>query len=89
MAAAAGMPTTVHISGGFGFMYMLHFASYIEDVGLYQEYKRGIERYNDWLNSPLKVEDGAITVPEGPGVGIRDIGDLLKGSEPVVGLQYY
>ena len=86
MAAVAGMPTTVHISGGFGFMYMLHFASYIQDVGLYQEYKKGIERYNNWLNSPLKVENGAITVPEGPGVGIRDMGDLLEGAEPVVGL---
>lgn len=73
MAAVAGMPTTVHISGGFGFIYMLHFASYIQNVGLYQEYKKGIERYNNWLNLPLKVEDGDITVPEGPGSGIRDV----------------
>ena len=27
MAAVADMPTTVHISGGFGFIYMLIFAS--------------------------------------------------------------
>lgn len=86
MAAVAGMPTTVHISGGFGFIYMLHFASYIQDVGLYQEYKKGIERYNNWLNLPLKVEDGAITVPEGPGSGIRDVEYLLKGAEPMVSL---
>lgn len=83
MAAVAGMPTTVHISGGFGFMYMLHFASYIKDVGLYQEYKKGIEKYNDWLNAPLEVENGAITIPEGPGVGIANMEDLLKGAEPV------
>ncbi|MFC1712592.1 mandelate racemase/muconate lactonizing enzyme family protein [Candidatus Poribacteria bacterium] len=87
MAAVAGMPTTVHISGGFGFMYMLHFASYIQDVGLYQEYKKGIGKYNDWLNSPLKVENGAMTVPEGPGVGIVDMAHLLKEAEPVMGLQ--
>jgi|ETNmetMinimDraft_25_1059894.scaffolds.fasta_scaffold03317_2 L-alanine-DL-glutamate epimerase-like enolase superfamily enzyme len=86
MAAVAGMPTTVHISGGFGFIYMLHFASYIQDVGLYQEYKKGIERYNNWLNLPLKVEDGAITVPEGSGSGIRDLEYLLKRAEPVEGL---
>jgi L-alanine-DL-glutamate epimerase-like enolase superfamily enzyme len=86
MAAVARMPTTVHISGGFGFVYMLHFASYIQDVGLYQEYKKGIERYNNWLNSPLKVENGAITVPEGPGVGIKDMEYLLKGAQPVMGL---
>ena len=83
MAAVAGMPTTVHISGGFGFIYMLHFASYIQDVGLYQEYKKGMEAYNHWLNSPLAIENGAITVPEGPGVGIADIKVLLRGAKPV------
>jgi L-alanine-DL-glutamate epimerase-like enolase superfamily enzyme len=45
MAAAAGMPTTVHISGGFGFVYMLHFASCTPDIGRYQEYKEEIDRY--------------------------------------------
>ena len=83
MAAVAGMPTTVHISGGFG--------SYICSIlppiyRLYQEYKKGIERYNNWLNLPLKVEDGAITVPAGPGSGIRDVEYLLKEAEPMVSL---
>ena len=79
MAALAKMPTTVHISGGFGFAYMLHFASCINDIGKYQEYKRGIEKYNSWFAKPLEVSDGKMTVPEGPGVGIRDIAGLLKG----------
>jgi L-alanine-DL-glutamate epimerase-like enolase superfamily enzyme len=83
MAAAAGMPTTVHISGGFGFMYMLHFASFIQDVGQFQEYKQGIEAYNDWLISPLTIKDGAISIPEGPGVGIADLKHLLKGAKPI------
>ena len=87
MAAVAGMPTTVHISGGFGFVYMLHFASYIKDVGLYQEYKKGVEKYGNWFSSPFEVKDGAITIPEGPGVGITNIGDLLKGAEPVAGFR--
>jgi len=84
MAALAGMPTTVHISGGFGFIYMLHFASFTPDIGLYQEYKRNIERYADWFDPPLKINDGAITVPRGPGVGIRDIAGLLKDAKPAV-----
>jgi len=84
MAALAGMPTTVHISGGFGFAYMLHFASYTPDIGLYQEYKRGIERYSNWFDPPLQVNNGAITVPKGPGVGITDIGELLKGAKVVM-----
>jgi L-alanine-DL-glutamate epimerase-like enolase superfamily enzyme len=33
MADVAQMPTTAHISGGFGFVYMLHFASSIRDPG--------------------------------------------------------
>jgi L-alanine-DL-glutamate epimerase-like enolase superfamily enzyme len=78
MAAVAGMPTTVHISGGFGFVYMLHFASFTPDIGLYQEYKRNIERYADWFDPSLKINGGAITVPQGPGVGIKDIASLLE-----------
>lgn len=83
MAALAGMPTTVHISGGFGFVYMLHFASFTPDIGAYQEYKKGTERYSNWFDPPLEIKDGSITVPKGPGVGIKDIVELLKGAKPV------
>ena len=83
MAALAGMPTTVHISGGFGFVYMLHFASYTPDIGLYQEYKRGIERMAQWFDPHLSIKDGALSVPSGPGVGIVDPEDLLKDAVPV------
>ena len=84
MAALKGMPTTVHISGGLGFVYMLHFASCTPDIGLYQEYKKGTEKYSNWFDPPLESRDGAITVPAGPGVGITNIRDLLKDAEPVV-----
>jgi L-alanine-DL-glutamate epimerase-like enolase superfamily enzyme len=84
MAGLAGMPTTVHISGGFGFIYMLHFASYTPEIGLYQEYKRGIEKYLDWFDPSLKISNGAITVPKGPGVGITDIAGVLKDAKPAV-----
>ena len=83
MAALAGIPTTAHISGGFGFVYMLHFASCTPDVGAYQEYKQGIERYREWFSPPLETKDGALTVPSGPGVGITDVGEVLKGAEHV------
>ena len=83
MAAVAGMPTTVHISGGFGFIYMLHFASCTPDIGAYQEYKQGIEKYGGWFSPGLEVKNGALTVPAGPGVGIADIGELLKGAKHV------
>jgi L-alanine-DL-glutamate epimerase-like enolase superfamily enzyme len=83
MAQLMGMPTTVHISGGFGFVYMLHFASCTPDIGQYQEYKQGIEKYNQWLTSPLTVKDGAISIPIGPGVGIASPRELLAGARPV------
>jgi L-alanine-DL-glutamate epimerase-like enolase superfamily enzyme len=83
MAEAARMPTTVHISGGFGFVYMLHFASCVRDVGRYQEYKLGTEKYANWFDPPITVKDGKMTVPSGPGVGIKDIKGLLKGAVEV------
>jgi L-alanine-DL-glutamate epimerase-like enolase superfamily enzyme len=80
MAALAKMPTTVHISGGFGFVYMLHFASTVPDIGRYQEYKLNLERYADWFEPKLQIKNGALTVPQGPGVGIKDIKSVLKGA---------
>ncbi|HEX6739380.1 MAG TPA: mandelate racemase/muconate lactonizing enzyme family protein [Vicinamibacteria bacterium] len=80
MAALAGMPTTVHISGGFGFVYMLHFASCVPDIGRYQEYKLGLGVYGGWIDPPIRVKDGKMTVPSGPGVGIKDLKALLHGA---------
>jgi L-alanine-DL-glutamate epimerase-like enolase superfamily enzyme len=78
MARIANMPTTVHISGGFGFVYMLHFVSCIADPGRYQEYKLGTEKYGGWFDPPIQVKDGRMSIPAGPGVGIRDLPGLLR-----------
>jgi L-alanine-DL-glutamate epimerase-like enolase superfamily enzyme len=83
MAALAKMSTTVHISGGFGFVYMLHFGSCVPDIGKYQEYKLGTERYGNWFDPPIQVREGKMTVPSGPGVGIKDGAGLLKGAQEV------
>ena len=83
MAAVAKMPTTVHISGGFGFVYMLHFASCVPDIGRYQEYKLGLGVYGHWIDPPIVVKDGKMTVPTGPGVGIKDVQGLLSGATEV------
>jgi len=84
MADLAGMSTTVHISGGFGFVYMLHFASVLRDPGLYQEYKLGFEEYGHLFDPPIAVKDGKMSVPSGPGVGIKDLKGLLQGAKQVV-----
>lgn len=83
MAAVAGMPTTVHISGGFGFIYMLIFASFIPDIGRYQEYKRSIERYSNRFTPALKIHNGAMTTPTGPGTGITDIQAIIKDADSI------
>ena len=83
MADLREMPTTAHISGGFGFVYMLHFASCVPKIGPWQEYKEGVKTYGDWFNPPLRIIDGAITVPTGPGAGVADPKELLKGTETI------
>jgi L-alanine-DL-glutamate epimerase-like enolase superfamily enzyme len=83
MAELLNIPTTVHISGGFGFIYMLHFASRTPKIGGWQEYKRNIEDYADWFDPPLRIENGSLTVPEGPGVGIVDTNRVLEGAERI------
>lgn len=83
MAAAAKMPTTVHISGGFGFVYMLHFSSVVPDVGQYQEYKLGTEKYGSWFEDGIAVKDGRMSIPRGAGVGIKDLRGLLAGAKEV------
>jgi L-alanine-DL-glutamate epimerase-like enolase superfamily enzyme len=80
MAAAAGLPTTAHLSGGFGFVYMLHFASCVPRIGPWQEYKLGTETYGKWFDPPLTTRNGEINVPTAPGVGIADRQDVLKGA---------
>jgi L-alanine-DL-glutamate epimerase-like enolase superfamily enzyme len=83
MAGLAKMPTTVHISGGFGFVYMLHFASVVPDIGKYQEYKLGMEKYGAWFDPAITVKNGLMNVPVGPGVGIKDPAALLKNAKTV------
>jgi len=83
MAALADMPTTVHISGGMGFVYMLIFASVTPDIGRYQEYKRGIEKVADLFTPALEIKNGQMTVPQGAGTGVVDYSAFVEGTEIV------
>lgn len=72
MAAAFGKKCTPHMSGGgLGFLYMMHFVSVLPNAAPHHEFK-GL-RTNvkfDCKTSPLKVVDGRIKVPTGPGLGV-------------------
>jgi L-alanine-DL-glutamate epimerase-like enolase superfamily enzyme len=70
MAALKGIPVTPHISSGFGYVYVLHFASYIPNIGKYQENKAGV-RETGFLFAPhMEVKNGVVQAPTGAGLGM-------------------
>jgi L-alanine-DL-glutamate epimerase-like enolase superfamily enzyme len=81
MANAFGKQCIPHISStGLGYVYMMHFVSCIPNSGPYHEFKE----FNNELpyhcpTSTLRSdENGAITVPTGPGFGVDIDPDFLK-----------
>jgi L-alanine-DL-glutamate epimerase-like enolase superfamily enzyme len=72
MAAAMGKLHVPHISGGLGYLYMVHFVSAIPNAGPYHEFK-GLSQTVPFecKTSTLKTENGVVTVPTGPGSGIE------------------
>jgi len=80
MAHAFGKQCTPHISGGLGYLYMMHFVSAIPNAGQYHEFKGFNTRLPFVCNtsSLLSSDDGAITVPTGPGLGIEIDPDYIS-----------
>jgi L-alanine-DL-glutamate epimerase-like enolase superfamily enzyme len=72
MANAFGKDCTPHISGsGLGYLYMMHFVSAIPNAGPYHEFKGFNEELPfECKTSSLLSDEGVITVPSGPGLGI-------------------
>jgi L-alanine-DL-glutamate epimerase-like enolase superfamily enzyme len=70
MAALKGMAVTPHISSGFGYVYVLHFASYIPNIGKFQENKTGVKETRFLFAPQMEVKDGVIKAPTGPGLGM-------------------
>jgi L-alanine-DL-glutamate epimerase-like enolase superfamily enzyme len=82
MAARAGMKVVPHMSGeGTGSIDVLQFASFTPNMGPFQEYKGSIEQSGPWYDPPLRLKNGAINVPAGPGLGI--VADVLRDAKPV------
>jgi L-alanine-DL-glutamate epimerase-like enolase superfamily enzyme len=71
MADAAGMLCTPHMSGsGLGYLDMAHFASCIPNPVDFHEFKGDTDIPVSSDTSSLKVENGKLRVPSGPGFGI-------------------
>ena len=71
MAAAFGKSIVPHMSGGgLGFLYDIQFVSCVPNAGAHHEFKsfKTNVRY-ECKTSPLKIVDGKIKVPTGPGFG--------------------
>jgi hypothetical protein len=58
-------------------------AAFTPKFEAWQKYLLGIETYGQWFDPPLRIIDGELTVPTGPGVGIADPSDVLKDAELV------
>jgi len=79
MAAEAGMAVTPHISGGdIGYADMANFCSYTPNIGRFHEFKGGTEKTGDLFDPPLRVRDGMLNVPKGPGMGIARAEEMLR-----------
>ena len=72
MAAAFGKSCTPHMSGGgLGYLYMMHFVSALSNATPHHEFKGLASNVQfECKTSPLKVVDGKIKVPTGPGLGV-------------------
>ncbi len=78
MGDALGKKCIPHISGGFGFIYMLHLVSAMPNAGPHIEFKGYTNIPIECATSPLRVEDGKIKVPTGPGIGVDLDPDYVK-----------
>lgn len=78
MAEVCKLPIMLHLSGGFGFVYSLHYSSCVPNLSPWQEYKQGVETYGNWFDPPLRTADSKINIPTGAGVGFADPKGLLK-----------
>ncbi len=82
MAHSLGKICTPHLSGGFDYIYMLHFVSAIPNSGPHIEFKGYTDIPLECSTSSLRLlPDGSIKVPTGPGTGVIIDPDYIKSCE--------
>jgi L-alanine-DL-glutamate epimerase-like enolase superfamily enzyme len=85
MAAAFGKSFVPHMSGGgLGFLYNAHMVSAVPNAGAHHEFKsfRTNVRY-ECKTAPMKIVDGKMKVPTGPGFGADLDPDWVAKHQPV------
>jgi L-alanine-DL-glutamate epimerase-like enolase superfamily enzyme len=84
MAAAAGMTVVPHMSGGsLGYLDLVHFASFTQNIGPFMEFKGNAAIPVHCETSSLKAENGAVRCPSGPGFGVKLDPDFVAKAKPV------
>jgi len=83
MAQLVNLPIMLHLSGGFGFVYSMHYTSCVPNLSPWQEYKDGVDRFGHWFDPPLKCTDSAINIPKAPGLGLADPKEIVKDATAV------
>jgi L-alanine-DL-glutamate epimerase-like enolase superfamily enzyme len=83
MAEALGKTCIPHLSGGFGFIYMLHLVSAMANAGPHIEFKGYEDIPIECPTSSLRLKDGKIKVPTGPGIGVEIARDFINQHEEV------
>ncbi|MCS7469623.1 mandelate racemase/muconate lactonizing enzyme family protein [Stieleria sp. ICT_E10.1] len=78
MADAMGKKCIPHLSGGFGFIYMLHLVSAMPNAGPHIEFKGYTDLPIECKTSSLRLKNGQIKVPTGPGIGVDIDPDYIK-----------
>jgi L-alanine-DL-glutamate epimerase-like enolase superfamily enzyme len=85
MADAFGKTIVPHMSGGgLGFLYDYILVSAVPNAGAHHEFK-GLDTnvIFECPTSPLKIVDGKIKVPSGPGMGVNIDPDFIKKHQVV------
>lgn len=85
MAAACGRQFIPHMSGGgLGYVYNIQLVSVVPNAGEHHEFK-GYQTHVrfECPTSPLRVVNGKIRVPRGPGFGVQFDPDWVKKHQPV------
>jgi L-alanine-DL-glutamate epimerase-like enolase superfamily enzyme len=78
MGEVMGRDCIPHLSGGFGFIYMLHLVSLMPNAGPHIEFKGYEDLPIECKTSSLRLENGKIKVPTGPGIGVDIDPDYVK-----------
>lgn len=85
MANVFGKTIVTHMSGGgLGYLYNIHLVSVCPNAGPHTEFK-GLRTHVPFecSTSPLKIVDGKIKVPTGPGLGIDIDPEFIKKHHPL------